>query len=638
MAASASASSAAFAQYLAGQRSKELLRLITCGSVDDGKSTLIGRLLYDTGNVPEDVVAAARADSARWGTNGGELDLALLVDGLQAEREQGITIDVAHRYFDTGRRKFVLADTPGHEQYTRNMATGASGADLAVLLIDASQGLQRQSRRHAYVVRLLGIRHLVVAVNKMDLVGFDETAFSALERTVASAFASLGFEAIECIPLSARGGDHVVHRSAAMPWFAGPTLLEALERAPAGRREPDELRLPIQYVHRRDSTLRGYAGTVAAGRLAVGDELLALPAGVRSRVQAVLTADGEVQQAGAGAAVVLTRADAVDVGRGQVLVDPARPAVATRRVDADLVWMQDAPLVAGGRYEFKFAHRYVAGAVTALRHRVDVETFDTGPAGSFGLNDVGRVEIELAEPVAVDAFDEHATTGSFIVIDLDTRGTVAAGLVRGTGGGRLVAPVGGVDRARRAWQKRQQPFVLWFTGLSGAGKSTIASGVEQALVGLGHHTYLLDGDRVRQGLNRDLAFGELDRRENIRRIAETARTLVDAGLIVLVACIAPRRADRTQVRELLGDDYLEVFVDASLAECERRDPKGHYRRARAGTLPEFTGVGAPYEVPLQPDLRLDAESLELERVVKTVLDFLAARGRLGAPADAEWSI
>jgi bifunctional enzyme CysN/CysC len=633
-----SSSATAYAHYVAGEQPKDLLRFITCGSVDDGKSTLIGRLLHDSGSVAEDVIAAARADSARWGTTGDELDLALLVDGLQSEREQGITIDVAHRYFDTPRRKYILADTPGHEQYTRNMATGASGADLAILLVDASQGLLAQTRRHAFIVRLLGIRQVVVAVNKMDRVGYEADAFHRVERQAREAFASLGFAALHVVPVSALRGDNVVHRSSAMAWYDGPTLLDVLERAPGAGEGAPELRFPVQYVSRPNAEFRGYAGTVAAGSLAVGDAVVALPSGARSSVASISTPDGARSSAIAGEAVVVTLADPVDVGRGQVLAHPERPPSVVRSLEADVVWMADAPFVAGRRYEFKFAHRYVPGSVARIVHRVDVASYAERPVEQLTLNDIGRCELSFAEPVAVDTFDEHAVTGSFIVIDLDTHATVGAGLVRRTGSGRLVAQSTPVTRAQRAAQKHQRPFVLWFTGLSGSGKSTIAAAVEQALVARGHHTYLLDGDRVRQGLNADLGFGELDRRENLRRIAEVARTLVDAGLIVLAACISPQAKDRSRVRELLGTDYVEVFVDTPLAECERRDPKGHYRRARAGTLAQFTGVSAPYEVPTDPELHLRPVPDDVERAVREVLEFLGASGRVDAASDGDWVI
>ncbi len=624
---------ATFARYAAEQQGKDLLRFITCGSVDDGKSTLIGRLLHDTGNVADDVVAAARADSARWGTTGDELDYALLVDGLQSEREQGITIDVAHRYFDTPRRKFILADTPGHEQYTRNMATGASGADLAILLLDATRGLLPQSRRHAYIVRLLGIAHVIVAVNKMDRVGWDEPTYRRLAAETRTALAPLGFTTVEAVPVSARHGDHVARRSERMPWHDGPTLVELLERAPPGRASAPELRLPVQYVSRPNADFRGYAGTLAAGRLAVGDEVVALPSGARSTVRAIHAPDGERRSAVTGDAVVVTLADAIDLARGQVLAHPAAPPRVVRRLEADVVWMAEQPAAAGSRWELKFAHRYVGASLARLVHRVEVETYASAETAALGLNDVGRCELLLDEPVALDAFDEHPTTGSFVLIDLDSHATVGAGLVRRTDAGRLVAAPTPVTRERRAAQKRQRPFVLWFTGLSGAGKSTVAAAVEERLVAAGHHTYLLDGDRVRQGLNADLGFGELERRENLRRLAEVARTLAEAGLIVLVACIAPSAADRARARELLGGDYVEVHVDAPLEVCERRDPKGHYRRARAGTLAQFTGVGAPYEVPASPDLRIDTAALGIADAAAAVIEHLARAGRVGR-ADA----
>jgi bifunctional enzyme CysN/CysC len=626
-----------FARYLDSQHQKDLLRLITCGSVDDGKSTLLGRLLHDTGSVPEDIVDAARRDSLRFGTDGTNLDYALLIDGLQSEREQGITIDVAYRYFDTPRRKFVLADTPGHEQYTRNMATGASGADLAILLVDASRGLQPQTRRHAFIARLLGIRQLVVAVNKMDLVEWRQDAYERLVADCRAAFASLEVPSLEFVPVSARDGDFVVGRGRA-DWYRGRTLLEHLEAADSAPEAGAELRLPVQYVSRPDASFRGYSGTLASGRLAIGDAVVALPSGARSTVREILTPDGPRTVATAGESVTVTFADQVDVGRGQVMAHVDAPPSVARGVEADVVWMTDAPLAAGQGYEFKFAHRYVAGTVEALVHRVDVHDYSRRASESLGVNDIGRVRVLLEEAVALDAYDEQRTTGSFVIIDRATLATVGAGLVRSTSTGRLIATPTAIGRAQRAAQKRQQPFVLWFTGLSGAGKSTIAAALEQALFRRGLHTYLLDGDRVRQGLNRDLGFGELDRRENLRRVGELARTLTDAGLISIVACISPLIADRERARDLIGaDDFLEVHVHASLEACEGRDPKGHYRRARAGTLKQFTGIDAPYEAPATPDVRVDTTEVDVEGAVARILAHLERTGRLAASGDT-WEI
>jgi bifunctional enzyme CysN/CysC len=627
----------AFTRYLDAQHRKDLLRLITCGSVDDGKSTLLGRLLHDTGSVPEDVVEAARRDSLRFGTQGDALDYALLIDGLESEREQGITIDVAYRYFDTPRRKFVLADTPGHEQYTRNMATGASGADLAILLVDASRGLQPQTRRHAFIARLLGIRQLVVAINKMDLVGWRQADYERVVADCRTAFESLAVPSLQFVPVSARDGDFVVRRGEAA-WYRGATLLEHLEAADAAPAPGSELRLPVQYVSRPDERFRGYAGTIASGRLAVGDAIVALPSGARSTVHEILTPDGPRPAALAGESVTVTLADAVDVGRGSVLANPDTPPSVARALEADVVWMTDAPLAAGQQYEFKFAHRYVAGAVESLVHRVDVHDYSRGATTALAVNDVGRVRIRLDEAVALDAYDEQRTTGSFVIIDPASLATVGAGLVRSTSTGRLVATPTVIGRAERAAQKRQRPFVLWFTGLSGAGKSTIAAALEQALFARGLHTYLLDGDRVRQGLNRDLGFGELDRRENLRRVGELARTLTDAGLISIVACISPLIADRERARELIGaDDFVEVHVHASLEACEQRDPKGHYRRARAGQLKQFTGVDAPYEAPAAPDVRVDTTETDVAGAVERIVAHLERSGRLAATGEA-WVI
>ncbi len=619
---------AAFREYNDGQQSKDLLRLMTCGSVDDGKSTLIGRLLHDTGSVPEDLVRAATLDSERWGTCGDELDVALLVDGLQSEREQGITIDVAHRYFDTARRKFILADTPGHEQYTRNMATAASTATAAVLLVDASRVLQPQTLRHACIARLMGVRQFVVAINKMDLVGHDAAAYEAIVAHCRVALGRLPPHVAYFVPLSARSGDNVVRRSAALDWYTGPTLLELLETLDASEPEAPELRLPVQYVSRPNERFRGYAGTLSGGRLQVGDNVVALPSGVRSRVTSIGTPQGERDHAAAGDAVIITLADAVDIGRGQVLAHASHPPSVGTRFEADVVWMSPQPLVAGGSLEFKFAHRYVAGSASRVVHRIDVTDLGIHRAGTLGLNDVGRCEFVLAEPVAFDSYDEHRTTGSFVIVDRVSQATLGAGMVRSASSGRLIALPEQVSRSQRAAQKHQRAAVLWLNGLSGSGKSTIAAALDRTLFERGHHSYLLDGDSLRQGLNRDLGFSPEERHENLRRAAEAARLLADAGLIVIAAFISPRQTDRDAVRAILGTELIEVHVDAPLAECERRDPKGHYRRARAGTLRDFTGIDAPYEPPAAPDLRLDTVALDVDAAVSQLVKHLESMGRL----------
>ncbi len=619
---------AAFRHYNDGQHSKDLLRLMTCGSVDDGKSTLIGRLLHDTGSVPEDLVRAAMKDSERWGTCGGDLDVALLVDGLQSEREQGITIDVAHRYFDTARRKFILADTPGHEQYTRNMATAASTATAAVLLIDASRGLQPQTLRHACIARLMGVRQFVVAINKMDLVDNDAAAFEAIVGRCRAALGRLPPYVAHYVPLSARSGDNVVHRGAALDWYTGPTLLEVLERLDASEAEVPELRLPVQYVSRPDAHFRGYAGTLSGGRLQVGDAVVALPSGVVSRVTSIGTPRGARDDAKAGDAVLITLADAVDIGRGQVLAHASHPPSVGTRFEAEVVWMSSQPLVAGASLEFKFAHRYVAGSAARILHRVDVTDLGLHETVTLGLNDIGRCEFVLSEAVAFDSYEEHRTTGSFVIVDRFSRATLGAGMVRSASHGRLVAGPEQVTCAQRAAQKHQRPAVVWLNGLSGSGKSTLAAALDRELFERGHHAFLLDGDRLRQGLNRDLGFSPEERRENLRRAAEAARLLADAGLIVIAAFISPLQADRDAVHAILGARLIDVHVDATLAECERRDPKGHYRRARAGALREFTGIDAPYEPPESPDLRLDTLNLDVAAAIKQLMRHLEATGHL----------
>ncbi len=608
---------------------RDLLRLITCGSVDDGKSTLIGRLLFDTGQVAEDQLAAARSDSRRWGTTGGDLDLALLVDGLQSEREQGITIDVAHRYFQTGRRKFILADTPGHEQYTGNMATAASSADLAVLLVDASHGLQRQTRRHAFIARLLGVRHVIVALNKLDLVQDPAGVAARLADEVRQAMAPLQFAQLPIVPISALNGDNVVRRSA-LAGYEGPTLLELLEQVDVEAVASDELRFPVQFVSRPDERFRGYAGTLASGEIRVGDVVVALPGGSRAVVRSIANGTGEVALARAGESIMVTLDRQIDLGRGHLLTRPERPALVARRLEADLVWLSSQPLVPGQRCEFKFTHRYVSGRVERVLERIDFDDFSRAAAPMLEANDIGRCSVTLEEAVALDLYEEHRVTGSFLVIDPATRATLAAGMVRSTGAGRLVSIEGRLTPAQRAAQKSQQASVVWFTGLSGAGKSSLAEAVEQVLFQRGHHVFMLDADRVRQGLGSDLGFDGADRRENLRRSAEAARLLAEAGLIVLATFITPLQADRDHVRRLLGDAYVEVFVDAPLDECERRDPKGHYRRARAAQLTRFTGIDSPWEPPAAPDLRIDTQRDDLSTAVRAVMQYLVSTGRVRA--------
>ena len=622
-------------QFLAQQREIDLLRFITCGSVDDGKSTLIGRLLHDTRQVFDDQLSAVAIDSRRWGTTGEIPDLALLVDGLQAEREQGITIDVAYRYFQTPRRKFIVADCPGHEQYTRNMATGASTADAAVVLVDAEKGVRVQTRRHTHIVSLLGVRNVILAVNKMDRINFDKAKFEAIAGEFLAYARKLGVTSVEVIPCAALLGVNVVNRGAQTPWYTGRTLLEALEGIEVGGAEGfKELRFPIQLVSRPDANFRGYAGTVASGEISVGDAVLALPSRKSSKVREITTADGQLEKAASHQAVTIVLEDEIDLSRGDVLVHPDHRPTLARTFDANLIWMGEAPLLPGKRYEFKIGHRYVKGLVDSIQHRIDVNDLSTREAEALDLNGLARVRIALEEPVAVDDYKLSRATGSFIIIDLLHFGTVGAGMVIAPTQAKspnsdVVWQPTRVSAAIRANQKNQRPAVLWFTGLSGAGKSTIANALEQALVRLGHHSYLLDGDNVRHGLNKDLDFSDAGRNENIRRIGEVSALFVDAGLIVITAFISPFRADRNRIRERLGDDrFIEVYLSTSLEECERRDPKGLYVKARAGQIRDFTGIDSPYEPPIAPQLTIDTSRLEIGAAVDQILRYLENKGFL----------
>ncbi|WP_313929043.1 sulfate adenylyltransferase subunit CysN [Pseudoxanthomonas sp.] len=617
------------ASYLKQHESKPLLRFITCGSVDDGKSTLIGRLLHDSKRLFDDQLAALEKDSRKHGTQGERIDYALLLDGLAAEREQGITIDVAYRYFDTDQRKFIVADCPGHEQYTRNMATGASTADLAVVLVDARKGLLTQTHRHSYIVSLLGIRHVVLAVNKMDLVDFDEAVFERIAADYRALAQRLGIAEVTCIPLSALEGDNLSSRSVRTPWYAGPALLEHLEQVRVDVQEGDGgLRLPVQWVNRPHQNFRGYAGTIAAGKVKPGDEVIVLPSARRSRVAQVLGADGEVASASVGQAVTLTLTDEIDISRGDVIAAGGDPPEVADQFAAHVLWMSDAPLLPGRPYWLKIGARTVAATVTEIKHRIDVNTQEHLAAKRLELNEVGYCNLSLDEPIAFEAYARNRALGGFILIDRYDNATAGAGTLDFAlrRAGNVHWQHVDVDRAARARQKGQAPKVLWFTGLSGAGKSTIANLVDKRLHALGYHSFLLDGDNVRHGLNRDLGFTDEDRVENIRRVAEVAKLMTDAGLIVLVSFISPFRAERQMARERFGDgEFIEVFVDVPLALAEARDVKGLYRKARAGLIPNFTGIDSPYEVPEHPDVHLhageqDPEALALQVLAKLGLE------------------
>ncbi|MBY8918130.1 sulfate adenylyltransferase subunit CysN [Nitratireductor sp. L1-7-SE] len=616
--------------YVAGQENKGLLRFLTCGSVDDGKSTLIGRLLFDTKLIFEDQLAALENDSRKHGTAGDEIDFALLVDGLEAEREQGITIDVAYRFFSTPRRKFIVADTPGHEQYTRNMATGASTADVAIVLVDARQGILPQTRRHSMIASLLGIRHIVLAVNKIDLVGFDEAVFERIAAEYREFAEELGFTTIQPIPMSARYGDNVIRSSGKTPWYDGPSLLEHLETVDIeAEAEGKPFRFPVQYVSRPNLDFRGFSGTVAAGSIGVGERVTVAKSGKQTRIRRIVTQDGDLEVASEGQAVTLLLEDEVELSRGNMLVTPeARPHVADQ-FSATLVWFDEKPLLPGRSYILRTETDEVSATVSQLKHRRNINNFAEEAATSLDLNEVGLCNFSLQAPIAFDAFSDNRTTGAFILIDRLTNATVGAGMIQRPL--RRAANIHwqalDVTRQSRAELKHQKPAVLWFTGLSGSGKSTIASLLEKKLHAAGRHTYVLDGDNIRHGLNRDLGFTDEDRVENIRRVAETAKLMADAGLIVLVSFISPFRAERRMARELMNEgEFVEVFVDTPFEECARRDPKGLYAKALNGEIQNFTGVDSPYETPERADIHIETTARAPEELVDEVEAWLKERG------------
>ena len=625
--------------YLAEQGQKGLLRFLTCGSVDDGKSTLIGRLLFDSKQIFEDQLASLESDSKRFGTQGQNMDLALLVDGLAAEREQGITIDVAYRFFATDKRKFIVADTPGHEQYTRNMATGASTADLAVILVDARNGVATQTRRHSHIVAMLGIKQVVLAVNKMDLCDYAQDVFDAIVADYLAFAGTVGLENITAIPLSALQGENVLNPSAAMPWYTGETLMAALENAETGAGRIDgPARFPVQWVNRPDLSFRGYSGTLATGRLRPGDEIVVLPGAKTSRIDRIVAHGGDWEEAVAGDAVTLTLADDVDVSRGDVIASMEGRPETYDQFQVRLIWMHEEHLLPGRSYLLKTANQIAPAAVSELKYKINVNNQEHEAAKVLELNEIGICNLTLASPIAFEPYGTDRTLGSFILIDRLSNHTVAAGMI--DFGLRRATNIHwqsvAVDKRARAQQKHQRPGVLWFTGLSGSGKSTIANIVEQKLHEMNRHTYLLDGDNVRHGLNRDLGFTDADRVENIRRVGEVAKLMVDAGLMVQTAFISPFRAERRMVRELLDEgEFLEIFIDTPLAVCEQRDPKGLYEKARAGEIKNFTGYDSPYEEPEQADLRIDTVALSAEQAADEIINFLKQRGYLEADDGGE---
>ncbi|MFI8734979.1 sulfate adenylyltransferase subunit CysN [Ectopseudomonas toyotomiensis] len=617
--------------YLAQHERKELLRFLTCGNVDDGKSTLIGRLLHDSKMIYEDHLEAITKDSKKVGTTGDDIDLALLVDGLQAEREQGITIDVAYRYFSTAKRKFIIADTPGHEQYTRNMATGASTCDLAIILIDARYGVQTQTKRHSFIASLLGIKHIVVAVNKMDLKDFDQGVFEQIKADYL-AFAekiNLRPTTLEFVPMSALKGDNVVNKSERSPWYTGQSLMEILETVEvAGDRNFDDLRFPVQYVNRPNLNFRGFAGTLASGVVRKGDEVMALPSGKTSKVKSIVTFEGELEHAGPGQAITLTLEDEIDVSRGDMLVHADNRPQVTDSFEAMLVWMGEEPMLPGKKYDIKRATSYVPGSIPSIVHRVDVNTLEQGAASELRLNEIGRVKVALDASIALDGYEYNRTTGAFIVVDRLTNGTVGAGMIIAdpvAHGGGQHGRLAHVSTEERASRFGQQPATVLFSGLSGAGKSTLAYAVERKLFDMGRAVYVLDGQNLRHDLNKGLPQDRAGRAENWRRAAHVARQFNEAGMIALAAFVAPDAEGREQAKALIGAERMvTVYVQASPQICRERDPQGLYA-AGGDNIP---GEGFPYDVPLDADLVIDTQAQSVEEGVKAVLDLLRSRGSI----------
>jgi bifunctional enzyme CysN/CysC len=618
--------------YLAQHERKELLRFLTCGNVDDGKSTLIGRLLHDSKMIYEDHLEAITRDSKKSGTTGEEVDLALLVDGLQAEREQGITIDVAYRYFSTAKRKFIIADTPGHEQYTRNMATGASTCDLAIILVDARYGVQTQTRRHSYIASLLGIKHIVVAINKMDLKGFDEGVFEQIKADYLKFAEAIGLQptTLAFVPMSALKGDNVVNRSEQSPWYTGQTLMEILETVEvAADRNFDDLRFPVQYVNRPNLNFRGFAGTLASGVVHKGDEVVVLPSGKSSRVKSIVTFEGELEHAGPGQAVTLTMEDEIDISRGDLLVHAANVPTVSDSFEAMLVWMAEEPMLPGKKYDIKRATSYVPGSIASIVHKVDVNTLAEGPGSALQLNEIGKVKVSLDSAIALDGYDSNRTTGAFIIIDRLTNGTVGAGMIIApaavTQGGKAHGRSAHVTTEERAQRFGQQPATVLFSGLSGAGKSTLAYAVERKLFDMGRAVFVLDGQNLRHDLNKGLPQDRAGRTENWRRAAHVARQFNEAGLVTLAAFVAPDAAGREQARDLIGADrLLTVYVQASPLVCRERDPQGLY----AADQDNIPGESFPYDVPLNADLVIDTQASSVDEGVKQVLELLRSRGAI----------
>lgn len=616
-------------RLLSAEADKDLLRFITCGSVDDGKSTLLGRLLYETGSLLSDQLATLEQDSRRFGTTGDALDFALLLDGLEAEREQKITIDVAYRFFSTENRRFIVGDAPGHEQYTRNMATAASTAGLAVILVDASKGVLTQTRRHAYIAALLGVGSVILAVNKMDKVDFDQTAFDAIATAFNGLAARIGLADVTAIPLSALNGDNVTKRSTAMGWYDGPTLLGCLENCPVAPDLAEDFRMPVQWVSRPDTSFRGYAGLIEHGTVKPSDDIVVLPSGAVARIERIVTMDGDLDQAGAGQSVTLVLDADTDVSRGDIISAAAAAPEQADHFAAHILWLHETPLYPERRYTVKIGTREITGQVTEIKHRIDVNTFDEGAARDLGMNEIAYCNINFDRAIPFEPYRKSRSLGGFILIDQMTNATVGCGMLDFALWRASTVPWQAleVDKQARSARNGHKPAVLWLTGLSGAGKSTIANALEKRLFAEGCHTYLLDGDNLRHGLNRDLGFRPEDRVENVRRVGEVAKLFVDSGAIVLASLISPFRNERAMVREMVEPgEFIEIFVDTPLAECERRDTKGLYERARAGELRNFTGIDSPYEPPIDPDIVLETIGKTPENLVEEVYALMKARG------------
>lgn len=614
--------------YLAAHEQKELLRFITCGSVDDGKSTLIGRMLYESHMLFDDHLAALEADSKKVGTQEGEIDFALLVDGLAAEREQGITIDVAYRFFSTDKRKYIVADTPGHEEYTRNMATGASTADVAIILVDASQGVLTQTRRHSFIVSMVGVKRIILAVNKLDLVDYSQEVFESITNDFQNfADEALNLDEITAIPISALKGDNIVSSSENTPWYEGVSIMEYLETVEVSSTSQSRpFRMPVQWVNRPNREFRGFAGLIGSGCISPGDKIRVLPSGRESVVERIVTYDGDLELAGAGRSVTLTLEDEIDISRGDIITTANQPCSSADQFQTRILWMNDSAMMPGRQYLFKSNTQTTSMTLGRLKYRIDVNTLEELPANVLDMNEIGVCNISLSNRVAFDPYDEDPVMGGFIIVDRMTNNTVGMGLIDFAlrRSDNIHWQSMDVTKQSRAEQKSQKPRLIWFTGLSGSGKSSIANILEKKLQSMGRHTITLDGDNIRHGLNRDLGFTKADRVENIRRVGETSKLMVDAGLICISSFISPFSSEREMVRNLMEDEeFVEVFVDTPLEICESRDVKGLYAKARSGELPNFTGISSPYEAPENPEIRIDTTKLSAEEAADLIIDYLS---------------